>query len=44
MGGSENAEPVLDLTVLGVTESSHYVNSIVTASKIITHLDSIGIS
>ena len=44
MGDSEIGEPVLDLNVLGVNISSHYVNSIVTASKIITHLDSIGIS
>ena len=44
MGDSEIGEPVLDLNVLGVNISSHYVNSIVTASKIIAHLDSIGIS
>ena len=44
MGDSEIGEPVLDLNVLGVDISSHYVNSIVTASKIIGHLDSIGIS
>jgi len=43
MGDSEIGEPVLDLNVLGVNISSHYVNSIVTASKIIAHLDSIGI-
>ena len=44
LGDSEVGEPVLDLNVLGVNISSHYVNSIVTASKIIEHLDSIGIS
>ena len=44
MGDSEIGEPVLDLNVLGVNISSHYVNSIVTASKIIAHLDSIGIN
>ena len=33
MGDSEIGEPVLDLNVLGVNISSHYVNSIVTASK-----------
>ena len=44
MGDSEIGEPVLDLNVLGMNISSHYVNSIVTASKIIAHLDSIGIS
>ena len=44
MGDSEIGEPVLDLNVLGVNISSHYVNSIVTASKIIAHLESIGIN
>ena len=44
MGDSEIGEPVLDLRVLDVDISSHYVNSIVTASKIIAHLNSIGIS
>lgn len=44
MGDSEIGEPVLDLNVFDVNISSHYVNSIVTASKIIAHLDSIGIS
>ena len=44
MGDTDIGEPVLDLNVLGVNISSHYVNSILTASKIIAHLDSIGIS
>ncbi len=43
MGDTGIGDPILDLNVLGVNISSHYVNSIVTASKIIAHLDSIGI-
>ena len=43
MGDTSVGDPVLDLNLLGVNISSHYVNSIVTASKIIAHLDSIGI-
>ena len=43
MGDTSIGDPILDLNVLGVNISSHYVNSIVTASKIIAHLDSIGI-
>lgn len=44
MGDTDIGHPILDLNVLGVNISSHYVNSIVTASKIIANLDSIGIS
>ena len=44
MGDTKIGNPLLDLDISGVQISSHYVNSIVVASKIIAYLDSLGIS
>ena len=44
MGDTKIGNPLLDLNISGVQISSHYVNSIVVASKIIAYLDSLGIS